>query len=88
MRFHKKLNTADKWLEKQFVQALNLNVDVNNKEDDDQNIQFEILVAEMQAGKNSLQIKTILKHYITEPLDSGYIPRRQAFALLFDIANS
>ena len=60
---------------------------MNSKEDDDYKKQFEILVGEMQAGNNSSQIKTKLKQYFTEYLKSRFIPRRQAFALLFSLAN-
>ena len=87
-RFYKKLNTADKRLVKWFVQALKLDVDVNSKKDDDYKKQFKILVGEMQAGNSSPQIKTKLKQYITESIESGFIPKRQAFAVLFDLADS
>ena len=53
-RFYKKLNTAEKRLIKRFVKALNLDVYINSKEDDDCKKQLKILV-EMQAGNNRLK---------------------------------
>ena len=43
-RFYEKINTADKWLIKRFVQASNLDVEVNSKKDDNNKKQLEILV--------------------------------------------
>ena len=87
-RLYEKLNTTEKRLMKRVVQVFNLDIDLNSKEDEDYQQNFEILLGEMNAGNNSPAIKTKLKQYVADSLESGFIPRRECFKILFELANS
>jgi len=73
---------------KRIVDALKLDLDLKDKSDEEYQRQFEIVLGEYRGGSTSRLIKHKLKQYIMESLESGMIPRRQAFSLLFELANS
>jgi len=87
-RLYEKLDVNDKRLIKRIVDALKLDIDLKDKTDEEYQRQFEIVLGEYRAGSTSPLIKHKLKQYIMESLESGMIPRRQAFSLLFELANS
>ena len=87
-RLYEKLDMNDKRLVKRIVDSLKLDIDLHSKEDEEYQRQFEVVLGEFQAGNSSPLIKNKLKQYITESLESGMIPRREAFKLLFQLANS
>ena len=87
-RLYEKLNVNEKRLIKRIVDSLKLNIDVYDKTDEEYKRQFEIVMGEYQAGNNSQLIKNKLKQYIMESMESGNIPRREAFKILFDLSNS
>ena len=87
-RLYEKLDVNDKRLIKRIVDALKLDLDLKDKTDEEYQRQFEIVLGEYRAGSTSPLIKHKLKQYIMESLESGMIPRRQAFSLLFELANS
>jgi len=82
------LDMNEKRLVKRMVDSLKLNIDLHDKDDDEYQRQFEICLGEFQAGSTSPLIKNKLKQYITESLESGMIPRRECFKILFQLANS
>ena len=87
-RLYEKLTVEDKRIIKRFVQVLNLDIDVHDKMDDEYKRQFEIVLGEWTAGNTNKAIKSKLKQYITESMESGFLPRRQCFKLLFELSNS
>ena len=87
-RLYEKLNVNDKRLVKRIVESLKLDIDTSSKEDDDYQRQFEICLGEFHGGNTNPQIKAKLKQYIMESMESGMLPRREAFKLLFELANS
>ena len=87
-RLFEKLSEDEKRIVKRFVQVFNLDIDVSDKMDEEYRKQFEIVLGQFQSGNNNPAIKTKLKQYITESMESGFLPRRQCFKLLFELANS
>ena len=87
-RLYEKLNINEKRLIKRIVDSLKLDIDVFDKTDEEYKRQFEIVMGEYQAGNNSPAIKNKLKQYVMESLESGNIPRREAFKILFELANN
>ena len=87
-RLYEKLDMNDKRLVKRIVDSLKLDIDLHSKEDDEYQRQYEVVLGEFLAGNSSPFIKNKLKQYITESLESGMMPRREAFKLLFELANS
>jgi len=87
-RLYEKLDMNDKRLVKRIVDSLKLDIDLSSKEDEEYQRQFEICLGEFQAGSTSPLIKNKLKQYLVESMESGMIPRREAFKLLFQLANS
>ena len=87
-RFYEKLEINEKRLIKRIVSALKVDVDVNDVTDEEYKKQFEIVLGEYQAGNNSIQIRNKLKQYVTESMSSGFLPRREAWDILFQLSNS
>ena len=87
-RLYEKLAINDKRLIKRIADAFKLDIDTNDHTDEEYQRQFEIVIGEWRAGNTSPAIKSKLKQYVTESLESGKIPRREAFNLLFELANS
>jgi hypothetical protein len=87
-RLYEKLNVNDKRLVKRIVDSLKLDIDTSSKEDDEYARQFDVVLGEWKAGNNNDMIKNKLKQYIMESMESGMLPRREAFKLLFELANS
>jgi len=87
-RLFEKLNVNDKRLVKRIVDSLKLDIDTSSKEDEEYQRQFEICLGEFHAGNTNPQIKAKLKQYIMESMESGLLPRRECFKLLFELANS
>lgn len=87
-RLFEKLSEDEKRIVKRFVQVFNLDLDVTDKIDEEYKKQFEIVLGQFQSGNNNPAIKTKLKQYITESMESGFLPRRQCFKLLFELANA
>jgi hypothetical protein len=87
-RLYEKLNINDKRLVKRIVDSLKLDIDTSSKEDEEYARQFDVVLGEWKSGNNNDMIKAKLKQYIMESMESGMLPRREAFKLLFELANS
>jgi len=87
-RLYEKLDMNEKRLVKRIVDSLKLDIDTSSKEEEEYVRQYEVVLGQFQAGNNNPQIKNKLKQYIMESMESGMLPRREAFKLLFELANS
>ena len=87
-RLYEKLNVNDKRLVKRIVDSLKLDIDTSSKEDEEYARQFDVVLGEWKSGNNNDMIKAKLKQYIMESMESGLLPRRECFKLLFELANS
>jgi hypothetical protein len=87
-RLYEKLNINDKRLVKRIVDSLKLDIDLHSKEDEEYARQFDVVLGEWKGGNNNDMIKAKLKQYIMESMESGLLPRRECFKLLFELANS
>ena len=87
-RLYEKLTLNEKRLIKRIVTALKLVIDVHDKSDDEYQRQFEITLGEYRAGNNSSLIRNKLKQYVMESMESGHLPRREAFKIMFELANA
>ena len=87
-RLYEKLDMNEKRLVKRIVDSLKLDIDTSSKEDDEYQRQFEVVLGQWKSGNNNEMIKNKLKQYIMESMESGMLPRREAFKLLFELANS
>ena len=65
-----------------------MDFDLHSKDEEDYQHQFEVVLGQFQTGNNNPQIKAKLKQYIMKSMESGMIPRRESFKLLFELANS
>ena len=87
-RLYEKLDMNEKRLVKRIVDSLKLDIDTSSKEEEEYQRQYEVVLGQFQAGNNNPLIKNKLKQYLVESMESGMIPRREAFKLLFELANS
>ena len=71
-RLYEKLDMNEKRLVKRIVDSL----------------KFDVVLGEFRSGNTNSLIKNKLKQYIMESMESGMIPRRECFKLLFELANS
>jgi hypothetical protein len=83
-----KLDMNEKRLVKRIVDSFKLDIDLSSKEEEEYVRQYEVVLGQFQAGNNNPQIKAKLKQYIMESMESGMLPRRECFKLLFELANS
>ena len=83
-----KLTLNEKRLIKRIVTALKLDIDVHDKSDEEYQRQFEITLGEYRAGNSSELIQNKLKQCVMESKESGRIPRREAFKIMFELANA
>ena len=87
-RLYEKLDMNEKRLVKRIVDSLKLDIDISSKEEEEYVRQYEVVLGQFQAGNTNPLIKNKLKQYIMESMESGMLPRREAFKLLFELANS
>ena len=71
---------------KRIIQVLKLDINIHDKEDEDFQKNYEILLGEFNAGNNSPQIKNGLKKYILEGIQENKIPKHQAMMLLYQLS--
>ena len=67
--------------------ALKLDFDGHDKSDKEYQRQFKITLGEYQAGNDSALIRNKLKQYVMESMESGHLPRREAFKIMFELSN-
>jgi hypothetical protein len=87
-RLYEKLDMNEKRLVKRIVDCFKLDIDTSSKDEDEYQRQFDICLGEWKSGSTSPLLKNKLKQYITESMESGMLPRRECFKLLFELANS
>ena len=87
-RLYEKLDMNEKRLVKRIVDSLKLDLDTSSMEEEEYVRQYEVVLGQWKSGNNNPQIKNKLKQYIMESMESGMLPRREAFKLLFELANS
>ena len=87
-RLYEKLDMNDKRLVKRIVDSLKLDIDTSSKEDEEYARQFDVVLGEWKSGNTSPLIKNKLKQYIMESMESGMLPRRECFKILFELSNS
>ena len=72
---------------KSSLSALNFDIDIHDKSDEEYQRQFEITLDEFESGDSSALIQHKLKQYVMESVDSGHLPRREAFKIMVELAN-
>ena len=87
-RLYGKRTLNNKRLNKRIVTALKLDIDVHDKSDEEYQRQFEITLGEFESGNSNPLIKHKLKQYVMESMESGHLPRREAFKIMFELANA
>ena len=86
-RIYEKLNNEDKKVVKRFASSVNLDIDLHTIDDDEYNKQYNIILGEFVAGNTSPEVVQKLKQYVTDSFQNNYLPRREAYNLLFQLAN-
>jgi len=88
VRIFDKLSPDDKRLVKRLVKTLDIEdiIPTNNSNDEEFQKQFDILRGELMSGNTNPQIKTQLKKYVIEALNSGLMPLRECHLLLYQLS--
>lgn len=81
------LNPDDKRLVKRFLRITKFNnIDLEDKDDAQFQINYEILLGEFNSGNNSPLVKNQLKKYVLQALAENQIPRNEAMMLIFQLS--
>ena len=87
-RLFQKLPEIDRRLVKRVIKAFNLSVDDKDVSEDEYKKQYDILLGQFKSGNTSPLIKNKLKQYVVESMETGALTRREAWQLLFELANA
>ena len=79
------LNNNDRRIIKSFVKVFKYDLGIQDKNDDDMQEQFNVLLGEYEAGNNNPDIKNKLKQYIRIAIRDNLINYKDGLALLIEL---
>jgi len=65
-----------------------LTVDDKDVSEEEHRKQYDIILGQFKSGNNSNLIKNKLRQYVVESMETGSLTRREAWQLLFELANA
>jgi hypothetical protein len=87
-RLFQKLPDTDRRLVKRVIKAFKLTVDDKDVSEEEHRKQYDIILGQFKAGNTSPLIKNKLKQYVVESMETGALTRREAWQILFELANA
>jgi hypothetical protein len=87
-RLFQKLPDTDRRLVKRVIKAFKLTVDDKDVSEEEYKKQYNVVLGQFRAGNNSNLIKNKLRQYVVESMETGSLTRREAWQLLFELANA
>jgi hypothetical protein len=87
-RLFQKLTDTDRRLVKRVIKAFNLTVDDKDISEEEYKKQYNVVLGQFKSGNTSPLIKNKLRQYVVESMETGSLTRREAWQLLFELANA
>jgi hypothetical protein len=87
-RLFQKLPDTDRRLVKRVIKAFKLTVDDKDVSEEEHRKQYDIILGQFKSGNTSPLIKNKLRQYVVESMETGALTRREAWQILFELANA